>query len=79
MQEEADCKDTISQVHLGLAKVYQYIGEKKNNNINLLGNSIVVLDDDVGSGVQMPDMQDSSFATLMTSVGPGVKQPRSKG
>ncbi len=47
--EEGSCRDTISQVYLGLTKVHEYTGGKKDNNVILLGNSIMVLDNDVGS------------------------------
>ncbi len=48
-QKPTDCDDAVSQVYLGPAEIYEYTGGKIQEGLNLLGNSIVILDDDVGS------------------------------
>ncbi len=47
-QKPTDCNDAVSQVYLGPAEIYEYTGGK-TQGLDLLGNSIVILDDNVGS------------------------------
>ncbi len=46
-QKEANCTDTISQVYLGLVKFYEY-RNNDDNSLVLLGNSIIMLDEEIG-------------------------------
>ncbi len=55
-QEPADCDDSVSQVYLGLAKVYEYTGGEMEEGLDLLGSSIVILDDDVGTQERSEDV-----------------------
>ncbi len=48
-QKPTDCDDAVSQVYLGPAEIYEYTGGKIQEGLDLLGNSIVILDDDVDS------------------------------
>ncbi len=49
MQKPTDCKDSVSQVYLGPAKIYEFLGGQQGSKLDLLGNSIVILDNDVGT------------------------------
>ncbi len=57
MQKPTDCEDSVSQVYLGLAKVYKFIGGQQGSKLDLLGNSIVILDDDVGTQDRSEDVR----------------------
>ncbi len=39
----------VSQAYIGPAKIYEFTGDNQGEELNLLGNSMVTLDDDVGA------------------------------
>ncbi len=55
MQKSADCEDSVSQVYLGPAKIYEFRGGKPEEELDL-GNSIVILDDDIGTQDRSKDV-----------------------
>ncbi len=56
-QEESDCSSTVSQIYLWPAKVYEFIGDSREEGLNLLGNSIIILDDEVGTQDKSEDIR----------------------
>ncbi len=41
-QKPADCEDSVSQVYLGPAKTYKFMGGQQEDELDLLGNSIFI-------------------------------------
>ncbi len=73
-QKPTDCNDSVSQVYLGPAEAYEYTGGKAGEGLDLLGSSIVILDDNVGTQERSEDIW--SYNTLKTYAGGDATRPR---